>query len=233
MGNKGINENTTPADLFNNGTTCVDNLDKSGYWVPALYIKRPGHRRREQFPNRVVAYYYGTAGETTEPMPAGAEMVAGNSTATSPQPLSVVAWSCGNSSNTSSPLRSAPYDCRGIPNTHGVTEVIKFPYCWDGTGLKPADFAYGDPAADFECPAAFPHRIPKLTEFVRYDNRKGTPLLRGDQVKLASDYVAHENHGITLHGDFMDGWDQTHMDNLTAMCEEPGTAHNCHSSAGL
>lgn len=223
FGNKGVTADSTPESLLGGATTCKEQLDTSAYWVPALYRK---DRNIEEKPRLVNAYYFGTPGQTVEAPPFGAEIVAGNSHATTRQGTDVVGWSCGNSQNTSSPVRDTPYNCKPYPNNHGVTAVIKFPYCWDGTGLRTPDFTYGV-GKDKACPAGFDHRIARLIMFVRYDNQRGNPFQRGDLVELSSDRVMGETGGITEHADFLQSWNQDKLNSLVQTCMIDAQI-NCH-----
>lgn len=223
MGNTGVTMDSTPDTLLGGETTCKQPLDTSAYWAPAVYRK---DRNIEEKPRLVNAYYFGTPGQAVESIPFGAEIVAGDAHAMMRQSTQIAGWSCGNSQKTSSPVLDHPYDCRPYPNNHGVTAVIKFPYCWDGTGLQTPDFTYGV-GKEKMCPTGFGHRIARLIMFIRYDNPRGNPFQRGDLLELASDRMMGETGGITEHADFMDAWDQATLDGLVQRCMNDAQI-NCH-----
>ena len=216
FGNTGIDQNSTPDSVRGGGTLCKLTSDTAGYWVPAAYRTDTG---AQVVPKFTYAYYFGTSGETVSHLPAGLEMVAGNSHATAPQSRFQVAWSCGNG-NGSSPSLDHPYNCTdptyGVTSKAGVVAIVKFPFCWDGTGLAPSDVAYGAEKTGV-CPAGFPVKLPQ----VQIHEHFGPTFLRGDLLTLASGPF------YTEHGDWMNAWNQTKLDSLTDGCL------NAHVDCGL
>lgn len=216
FGNAGIDQNSTPDTARGNATLCKLAADTAAYWVPAAYRTDTGAQVAPKF---IYAYYFGTSDAQVSHIPAGLEMVAGNHDATAPQSRSIVAWSCGNG-NGSSPSMDHPYDCSNpiyhVTSKAGVVALVKFPYCWDGTGLNPADVAFGADKTG-ACPAGFSVKLPQ----VQIHEHFGPAFLRGDLVTLSS------GPHYTEHGDWMNAWNQAKLDTLTDGCL------NAHVDCGL
>src|SRR4029078_6753774 len=93
FGNPDVNPDTTPASLADGGTTCDQRQDKAAYWAPALL--RDGEMIT---PVKSTAYYRpGIDVDPTivQPLHEGLVIVARSAGAPAPQPVSIVAWSCG------------------------------------------------------------------------------------------------------------------------------------------
>jgi hypothetical protein len=205
FGNTTTDAFSTAATLLAGGTTCETSDDKSGYWEPALY----SHGVRT-LGLRLATYYVGNA--NTEPVPAGLKMVAGDSHATGIQPATVILWSCGNGT----PQQTKPYDCSSWLNVSplGVTGLVRFPMCWDGTGLDRGDVVYK--GAGGRCPAAFPHLIPQLRVFLK--TGIVNPFNRDGIIAISFS----SGPWYTIHADFFNGWTQSRMVSLTKNCLNAG-----------
>ena len=199
FGAVGVDAESLAGDLVSGRTTCDQQGDTAAYWAPAL-IGASGPIE----PIRSVAYY--RAGphvdpERVEPYPPGLMLVAGDSRAIEPQPVSVVAWSCG----TGSVREATPPDCSRAPS---LRMIVTYPDCWNGHDLAAGDWF--DPAqrhaaysAGGECPAAFPVHIPQLQFAIDYppvpaDELDGLALASGD-----------------IHSGHADFWNTWHQDKLT------------------
>jgi hypothetical protein len=210
FGNKRTGADSTPASLVGGPTTCRLSKDSAAYWVPAAYRTDTGKRI---LPRKVFAYYFGTPGVTEVHLPAGLAMLAGNPHAVSPAEATNIAFSCGNGHRlTHSPVRPYPYNCKTDPDvqhSEGVVAIVKFPFCWDGTGLEPADVTFPDSTGD--CPAK---RLVQLQIRVHYGAGPSHPgFQRGDLLTFSS------GPWWTLHGDFMNGWRQPKLDALVDGCQ--------------
>jgi hypothetical protein len=203
FGNVTTDAASTPSSLLGAGTTCQNKLDTAAYWAPAL------HRDGVPVPpTGSVAYYRpgpGVDGASVEPYPAGLVVVAGDQTATRPQPIEVAAWHCG----ASPVLRSEPPEC---PRTAPLGVRIAFPDCWDGERLDSDDhrshLAYSRPGG---CPDSHPVVVPQLIFEVHYPVTGDTSGL-----ELASGGV----HGV--HADFMQAWDQAALEREVRACLNRG-----------
>jgi hypothetical protein len=205
FGNVTTDADSIYATLRAGGTTCLMPEDASGYWVPALY-----QNGSEVRPRSVTVYYRTTPlTDPTEvqPFPAGLKYVAGDASATSPQPLRVTGWSClaavGRQSTT-------PLDCLANQplNLH-----VRFPSCWDGINTDSPDhrshLAY---VGRQGCPATHPVVVPRLAMIVHYP-------ISGDPgtITLASGSV------YSAHADFFSAWDQTFLTDKVNSCLRTST----------
>jgi Domain of unknown function (DUF1996) len=198
------NAASTLTSLTAGGTTCLNQQDHSGYWVPSLTVN--GVPVQPTFAN----VYYQSAGKpfrTIKTIPQGLEVVAGNADAVSPQSLSVVAWNCGADEQDVALSASAP-TCPGPT----LTIHVNFPDCWNGTSLDSSDhkshLAYHNPNGS--CPAGFPVPIPRLRMNVHY------PTTGGPGVALAS------GGQYSGHADFFNAWVPSELQKLVSTCINTG-----------
>jgi hypothetical protein len=215
FGNETTDQNSVPSSLVGGPTTCRLADDSAAYWLPAAYRT---DTMQAVLPVFIRAYYYGTPGVTETHFPAGLEMLAGNHDATQPSEAEHIVFSCANSRDTT-PIRDYPYDCRtppGVPASGGVVAIVRFPYCWDGTGTAPTDVTYPDPTGDGSCPV---YTLPQLQIFERFGTRHHPRFQRGDLLTFSS------GPWWTLHGDFMNGWNQPKLNGLVDGCLNP--ARDC------
>ena len=209
FGNVTTNAATTLTSLEAGGTTCVNKDDLSGYWVPSLTVN--GTAVPPSFAN----VYYQNAGKpfrTIQTIPRGLEVVAGDSTATTPQSLDIVSWNCGAQEDVN--MSSTPPTCPGPT----LTIHINFPDCWNGTALDSPDhkshLAYHN--TDGSCPAGFPVPIPRVRVNVHY------PTTGGPGVALAS------GGQYSGHADFFNAWVPTELQHLVSTCINRGRLCNAH-----
>ena len=203
FGNTTTNAATTLTSLAAGGTTCINHNDLSGYWVPSLTVN--GVAVQPTFAN----VYYQNAGKpfrTIKTIPRGLEVVAGDSSATTPQSLNVVSWNCG--ANEDVDMSSSAPTCPGPT----LTIHVNFPDCWNGTSLDSADhkshLAYH--ATDGTCPAGFPVPIPRVRVNVHY------PTTGGPGVALAS------GGQFSGHADFFNAWVPNELQRLVRTCINRG-----------
>src|SRR5690606_4492267 len=199
FGSRETDAHSTPASLVGTDTTCQNRKDTAAYWAPALF--RDGEPVP---PTKGVAYYrpgVGVDPSTVEPYPEGLVIVAGDQTATAPQPLDVAAWHCG----ASPVLHSDPPEC---PRTAPLGVRVAFPDCWDGERLDSDDhqshMAYSATGA---CPASHPVPVPQLVFEVHYP-------VWGDPsgLELASGGVR------SVHADFVQAWAQATLEREARTC---------------
>jgi hypothetical protein len=205
FGNNSVDAFSDESSLRAATTTCSTSDDLSGYWEPEMYVdgtSRPAPK--------MTIYYVGNA--TTEPIPSGLQMVAGDSHATSLQSTMVLQWTCGDGT----PKASKPYDCKPWLQVDpgGVTALVKFPTCWDGNGLTRDHVAYKGQGGN--CPSGFGHSIPLIRMFLK--TGIVNPLDADHHVRISFSSGKH----YTLHGDFFSAWDQARMNALTRNCINAG-----------
>lgn len=205
-------------DLVGQDTTCRIKGDTAGYWTPTLrYISGPNKGKlidAQQF----TAYYrpftnVGKFGPGAA-FPADTRLVA---------PEGHNMWNCGQNSGTKAKL--VPYipDCTGQSGKpgHTLTAHVKFPSCWDGVLPNHSDSDVGDTRDNAhyaypvrgKCPTAFPHEMVGLNETVQF------PYVgNGTDVALSSDEMEGTSDGLSMHGDFWNGWDQPTFEKFVNDC---------------
>jgi hypothetical protein len=217
FGNVGTDAFSTYESLRADATNCYNSNDTAAYWVPTLYEDgTPVH------PESLTAYYRPatTPIEDIQPFPPGLKIIAGDGKANEGQPLSVVAWTCGDQP----PATTEPTDCGAVD----VVVEILFPSCWDGLHVDVVDhkshMAYeveDEPSGTFSCPPGYPVPVPKLILKIRYEG-----VTDGTKVTLAS------GAGYTMHADFFNAWEPSTMTMLTALCLNAGTECGLADSEG-
>jgi len=199
FGNVTTDAASTIASLDSGGTSCEQQLDRAAYWAPALM-----NNGTPIEPVKSVAYYRAGIGVDPTPVvpyPHGLMMVAGNPMATSAQPTSVVAWTCG-----AGIVRDAtPPAC---PEGRGLRMVVTFPDCWDGVHVDAADHrAHMAYSSRGRCPHGHPVPVPQLQFSVEY-SFTGSPA----GLELASGGL------LSGHADFMNAWDTAKLSTEVALC---------------
>ena len=203
-GNKTTNASSTHRSLLNGATSCGLNEDRAAYWTPAAYagtalltpMRGSFYYRSRTYPSSAVRAF-----------PPGLKVIAGNGSATGPQPTRVLYWDCdggGSDANLDHPVNCG---------TGSVSANITFPDCWDGVHTDSADhkshMAYSvDPDSDrrHTCPAAHRVPVPRLTYSLVF------PVHDGTKLKLSS------GPHFTMHADFFNGWVQSKLDSLVTTC---------------
>jgi len=199
FGNTSLNASSTLEELLVSSTSCENAQDTAAYWVPVLIDDG-----EVLAPTYSVAYY--RAGldvdvSTVQAYPPGLVMIAGDPLAVEPQPVSVVAWSCGNGS-----LRAIlPPVC---PRRAGLHLDVTFPDCWDGRNLDvPGHRGHVRYSSGGQCPDTHPVPIPQLIFSAIY------PVF-GDvsHMRLASGSL------LTGHADFVNSWNQEVIEGEVELC---------------
>lgn len=215
---------TTESLLTKGGSTCQgQTLNRSAYWVPAIYSKQGQVR----IPDSINIYYKHESDEPASSiaaLPTGLRMIAGAAGGNTEETLNDVYWRCA-----SWPYNDSFPNSQALPNCNTGDQLlmnISFPNCWDGDRLHSEDqshMAYSryiyDPATGSSnslCPAAYPIHLPRISYvfFWSLDDESS------DQWFIASD--RHNGHsaqaGTTLHGDWWNGWDESIVDIWTEAC---------------
>jgi hypothetical protein len=192
FGNTATNAASTPASLRDGTTTCRLRADTAAYWVPTLFVNGAAVT-----PRGAIVYYIRRTRGVVQAFPSGLKIIAGDATATRAQSARVTYWVCGRLASTS--LASCPAGFR----SQGVSLVVKFPNCWNGTSLDSANhkshLAYSTEGA---CPASHPVAVPALAIVVRY------PAFGSGPIALAS------GGQFSGHADFINAWDQETLQRL-------------------
>ena len=219
FGNTAINAGSTPQSVISTGnSTCRGGtLNRTGYWMPALFDSRTGEI---QVPQDGVFYYktgYNIDPTTVVPFPPGLRMIAGNKLATGPQ--DIADWICRDSQQ--------PGVNGAIPTTCAVGDAVRleieFPQCWDGKNLDSPDHKshmaypnYANPPQRSKCPADHPVTLPVITEHFDF---LVTATSAPQFWRLSSDmYSTSLPGGLSAHADWMYGWDKTTMETIVKAC---------------
>ncbi|KAF8460206.1 hypothetical protein BDZ91DRAFT_664752 [Kalaharituber pfeilii] len=239
--------NATYEDLIRaTCTSCQVKQDKSAYWTPALYFQH-SHGPFELVPQTGgMLVYYLQRGENVTAAPMGLKMVAGNpflrdyTYRTREKSLwqdqdrtedalrqKAVGFNCLNYAEAPNPalgLRHLPRDMSKCKD--GLRAEVFFPSCWDGKRLDAADhkdhMRYPSLMDDGECPESHPVRIISLF-FETIWNVDVFTGKRGQFVFSTGDPL-----GYGYHGDFMNGWDQSVLEQAVAMCRsQSGIVEEC------
>jgi len=223
FGSKALTSTSTPASIQAStaDTTCVLPDDHAAYWIPAA-CNGPcqpvdgGDPERGPFANviqpvKIFAYYFGVpASQAVEQQfSPDLEIIGGDAHATGPYPNHrIIGFHCGNGGSHHSPVRTYPYDCtaaNGVTNTDGVVAVVTFPYCGP-VGGTPTN--YGDSTGTCVAPDV---TYPQVQIHVHY-GLNATGYQTGSTLNFSSGAY------WTLHGDWMNGWNQAKLQALVSGC---------------
>lgn len=191
---------STPESLRSTGnSTCRGGIvNRSSYWVPAIIDTKDGAVIDM---DRVDVYYKtgyrGVAASAVRPAPAGLRMIAGDMAARAPVRWGAASFRCGDKRDWGIP-----------PNCTAPLEMhLIFPQCWDGKNLSSPDhkshMAYANPPRG--CPASHPVALPELSYIVHVDIPAGRNTATW---RLSSDNYRGGQGGYSMHGDWINGWDE-------------------------
>ena len=233
FGNTTVDAFTTPASLAKATETTCDGLalNKSAYWVPALFDAN-GDRIAFEDPLFYYKTGYHVAASSIETLPEDLRMIAGNAAAAVPQGTRAIKFRCSEWTS------DIDWFDPGDPLDHvdiipdcsfgDVLEIrIVFPQCWDGVNLTSPDhrshMAYpsrADPpvAGTGTCPVTHPVALPEISyNFAVHVTRdKGSPT----SWRFSSDGPGTPG-GQSLHADWMNGWDPEIMATIVRECLRP------------
>ncbi len=230
FGNTTINAMTTQQSLLEASSTTCDGgtLNRSAYWVPALY---------DQYNERITyvepLFYYKTGyhlpAQSIQTLPEGLGMVAGHAHASSSQSTQVIKYRCNSWQSEQQwfepgdPLDHVAY----LPycEVNDIVEIrIVFPQCWDGERLYASDqshMAYPSEATPpitgtGSCPSTHPIAIPEISyNFAIYVTEEtGSP----DTWRFSCET---NPGGLCAHADWMNGWDKATMQKIVDNCLKP------------
>ena len=200
--------------LTKGGTTCLDQFDKSGYWVPSLKVD--GVTVPPTFAN----VYYQAANKpfaTIKTIPKGLKVVAGNAMATAPQGLKITSWNCGAQEESIDESETPPT----CPSPT-LTLHVNFPDCWNGKKLDSPDhkshLAYH--GANGVCPTGYPVPIPRVRVNVHYKSTGGP----GVALSSGGQYSGH--------ADFFNAWNPKELKRLVKTCINAGITCDAKDTAG-
>ena len=203
-GNTTTTASSTASTLLGKPTTCSTSADASAYWTPVLY-----QNGQPLQPESALIYWRQTRplASMVRPMPAGISLIAGDETATQPQPLRVIRWTCSGDTDARD-ATSTPHDCSG---DRMLRLIVTFPSCWDGHTLDGAGQANAVYPVHGRCPVSHPVVIPQIVFHVNYptSSAAGLTLSMSPTMQGSTD---------TAHVDFVNGWDQALLARNTSVC---------------
>jgi hypothetical protein len=225
-GNTGANAHSTYKTLRTSGeSTCVNPLNLSAYWMPAMLdgkgnVVRPDHvqiyyKRRPQSDPKCSL----TSGDTKAEgncvdLPNGLKFIFGYDMVTAKAPTGALYFQCGGTgvdSSHSPNLAIAATKCNPAASGARIGAIIKAPACWDGKNLDSPNhrdhvaYAGYGMTGIFRCPTTHPYVIPGFTLQAWYSLAPGDDLRTW---KLSSDDMRPDlPNGSTFHADFFMAWD--------------------------
>jgi hypothetical protein len=217
FGNTLVDAYTTTETLVDSGGgTCNGfELNRSGYWVPAL-VDGSGNA---VVPDAIILYYKSKDVANVQAMPQGLKMVAGNTGAETFSASHQLHWACGGSGGEYNMTNRIP-DCGGDL----INATVVFPNCWDGVNLDAADhlshMAYV--AEEQSCPASHPVRLPQISILLYFP---GTGSVEGWHLSSDRKSGFNTGPGATLHADWWGGWNDQAIQLWTNGCMR--AARNC------
>lgn len=220
FGNTTADAHSTHVNLRNSGnTTCNGGiLNRSAYWVPAVIDTRTGSAIA---PRSNIVYYktgYSVPAAMIQPFPSGLRMIAGDMLASSAQEFA--RWSCGEHTLSGGAI---PANC---PAGQDLSMNLIFPQCWDGVNLdSPNHKSHMAHPRDGRCPTSHPIALPEITYNVNYSMPDATASTHW---RLSSDmYGTDKPGGFSIHGDWINGWDEATMRTWVERCNM--AARDCHA----
>jgi hypothetical protein len=226
FGNTRADAASTPASIAQTGnSTCAGGIaNRSAYWVPALIDATA----KAVLPSDQIFYYKtgygGVAPSRVKAMPAGLRMIAGSAASAARQDYAY--WGCwevyiGHLA-TIGEVTANPQCTAGMH----LVMTVNFPQCWDGVNLDAPDhqshMAYPTGSG---CPATHPVALPEITMNIKYT----IPATGTAGWHISSDMYdyATKGGGLSLHGDWMNGWKQDVLQAFITNCEN--VPKDCHA----
>jgi Domain of unknown function (DUF1996) len=208
FGNTTTNAASTLASLNAGASNCrvLGGVDRSGYWVPALYFNGTYVPFAE-----AQAYYESVVGPAITPPP-GLEVIGGSAMATAPLSTNQVKWTCDGNAGVAG--ATSPPVCPA--GTH-LKVVVKTPNCLDATLAVNPGGRNDTPNSTYaylhggRCPAGY-SPLPTVRIEVKYpsgiDGRGVITLASGAY--------------YTMHADWFNAWDPTTLNLFVTRCINAG-----------
>lgn len=227
-------------------TSCQVLQDMSNYWVPTLYFHDKTKNTYEVVPNGGLLIYYENRGQGDasnggpglKAFPAGFRMISGNPMLRSKKypegegsqaelAERAITWSCLRYS-----VNKPNYDGHGFPTTDcetGFNVHIHMPACWDGKNLDSVDHrshvAFLSGLDNGACPSTHPVYMMKLFYEITWDVHDFADRWNvNDPNAWPFVFSTGDLTGYSSHGDFLNGWDVTALQNAIDHCNNPNDA---------
>ncbi|MEM9788831.1 MAG: DUF1996 domain-containing protein [Planctomycetota bacterium] len=206
FGNTGADAYSTTDSMLNTGGGSCNGyeLDRSGYWIPALM----NGTTQTIVPDEILLYYKTNHPSTVQTFPEGLRVIAGASP-DDPNGANHYRWKCENKigGGAFQAINFGPFyetipDCRALGyETLGF--ILDFPYCWDGVNVDSADHRSH---MSYSCGASHPVIFPQLQYIIHYPAPPAGTNLHLSSDSLECQTGAVTACGDTLHGDFWNAW---------------------------
>ncbi len=232
-----------PNDIMEHGgSTCQGGpLNRSAYWIPALY-DGPLGARNLVIPENITLYYKSYRPWEVQPLPAGIELLIGNvnpggSVNNNFVESDSLHWGCYEPSAgqtvTRSPTIPGTAATPACPSGQDIQATIQFPQCLatdDGTPtgkpvLSSADFVShtkmvpnNDP-----CPSTHPYRVPQISYLVKWKNPGASTSTWRLSCDEGFESASPPTPGGCLHGDWLGGWNPSAIQAWIDGCFDPDT----------
>jgi len=231
FGNLSANAYSTYASLRAKGdTTCVNPLNRSAYWSPAMLDGKGNVRRPEFYQDYYKRAPQGSEGCTVvatrcEGIPTGLRQIFGYDMVTGKTPTGSVFWKCVGPTEVAGVFKDIPSVAAVCKPGNYITVTSSSPTCYNGKLDSPNHrdhLAYADfgDTGRLRCPATHPIAIPAFSLQIFYLILEGdTPAdwyLSSDDMTAMG--MGRLPGGTTFHTDFMDAWDPDAKKTWTANC---------------
>ncbi len=224
FGNTGGNAASTYRSLRTTGeSTCVNILNRSAYWMPAMLDGKGSVVR----PDYVTIYYKRLPGDDPEclraslkgcvDLPRGLRMIFGHDAITGKPATGATHFDCNGEGALSGNFETITAAAKGCVAGARLGAIINAPPCWDGKRLDSpnhrdhlADMNYGSWGYP-KCPATHPYIVPAFTMGAWYSVGKGD---NPEDWYLSSDEMPGMPRmpaGSTFHADWFGAWDDDVM----------------------
>ncbi|CAJ2506776.1 Uu.00g079620.m01.CDS01 [Anthostomella pinea] len=210
-------------------TSCEIGADRSLYWTPQLYYQHADGTFEEVPNGGTVVYYLGRGENRTgiQPFPPGFKMVSGDPSLRSNDTTTMtyndpskniagrlvsdrVSFACLDSSG-GLPEQNYMFrtDC-----DEGMRAQIHFPSCWNGQDFEAdgSHVAYMSQIDNGVCPPTHPIPLIHLFFEMYYDVNN----IKKDGGSFV--FAQGDPTGFGFHGDFINGWDQTVLQDAIEQC---------------
>ncbi len=231
FGNTGANASSTYRSLRTSGdSTCVNILNRSAYWMPAMLDGR-GHVVR---PDYVSIYYKRLPSNSAEchrqakdcvALPRGLRFIFGYDMVSGRTPTGGTYFDCDGPTAKPGHYPTITEAAKNCPAGNRLGAIITAPGCWDGKRLDSpnhrdhmANPTYGSQGY-LRCPPTHQHITPTFTMGAWYSVDEA----RADSWYLSSDEMpgmARMPAGSTFHADWFGAWDDTVMADWMRNCIE-------------
>lgn len=215
FGNTLAQANTTFSSLRNTGSSSCNGfeLNRTAYWAPAVIDRASATIK---IPNRLEIYYktHSFSQDRVQSPPQGLGML--------PAPAAsnpFVTWACQITSATGRNLQSRQNTIPNCSSADSLVAWVRFPQCVRSTATLVGNVEYSEGGYySGRCPSGTV-LIPSIEYFLIWN--PGTHAGSGNNWFLSSDVKAgapDAPDGSTLHADWMNGWNQTALDQIHVAC---------------